>query len=774
MVKVVLDPADEGALKPEVLRALRLIQTHPSVEHVTVGPVVAGGITRAVVEIRTELANDWRFVGASPSGVRAIEPVSFTFPADFPLFAPRITLRADFNRSHPHIQPSHPDQAPEPCLVAGSPRELLRLRGVEGLVEQLVGWLDKAATTELIDPQHGWEPVRRDYLDDLIVADASWLTALPTKESKCLAFNAHYYVSGAGSSATFRIGVSTGKPVTLGPRLVDEWRYGAFGEDGRSGNSHALVAWSGKRPDGTVFIADRYLPETVTTIDDLLARAAELGCREALEAKLNLLTTRIAGANFKFGLPVAVLLLARRPCDVIGTSSPIELCPYVIEIGGNDTLSAGSVKGVRTAMHRDEISTQLLKRASGDTAHQARPWTLLGCGSVGSKIALHLARTGCGPATLIDRAHMQPHNYARHATLPSETKLESFYAVPKTYCLETALAQLGQKLASYNVDVVSHIADTRSLKPLVATDSFAVVNTTGSASVREALALPELGTDRPRILEACLLGIGRVGLITVEGPEANPSCTDLMCEAYRLIHAQTDWRAEVFNTEGEAIAIGQGCSAVTMPLSDARLSAIAAPMAEQIRSYERDGLPASGEVLVGHIDRDGLNQSWQRTEVGPRLIIGTAGGATVRLSPAVNETIRRQVAARPGSETGGILVGRYSDVANCFHVVDILPAPPDSRFSRDEFVLGTQGLKPMLRNLIEGSGGSLYVLGTWHNHLRPSGASHRDRLTAALLAIRQYFPVLMLIHTPAGYQCLVTEALPTHEPGTDQPTKVSP
>lgn len=94
-----------------------------------------------------------------------------------------------------------------------------------------------------------------------------------------------------------------------------------------------------------------------------------------------------------------------------------------------------------------------------------------------------------------------------------------------------------------------------------------------------------------------------------------------------------------------------------------------------------------------------------------------------------------------------------------FHVVGTLPAPPDSKFSKDEFVLGTEGLRPMLRDLIEGTGGALYPLRTWHNHLISSGPSAKDMRTAILLSGLQYFPLLMLIHTPAGYVHLTAETL---------------
>src|SRR5262249_46714538 len=126
----------------------------------------------------------------------------------------------------------------------------------------------------------------------------------------------------------------------------------------------------------------------------------------------------------------------------------------------------------------------------------------------------------------------------------------------------------------------------------------------------------------------------------------------------------------------------------------------------------------------------------------------------VRISPAVDDEIKLEIGRMPDSETGGILIGRYCDITESFHVVGTLPAPPDSKFSAEEFVLGTKGLRPVLTDLIEGSGGALYPLGTWHNHLIPSGPSPKDMGTAILLSGMQFFPLLMLIHTPEGYRVL--------------------
>jgi hypothetical protein len=72
--------------------------------------------------------------------------------------------------------------------------------------------------------------------------------------------------------------------------------------------------------------------------------------------------------------------------------------------------------------------------------------------------------------------------------------------------------------APHHVDIVAYAFDEKSIAAFVAPDSFAIVNITGSASVREALVLGGVAASRPRAVEACMLGIGSVGMMSVEGP----------------------------------------------------------------------------------------------------------------------------------------------------------------------------------------------------------------------------------------------------------------
>lgn len=747
-----------------VMRALRLIEAHGSVLRVTATDPSSSGAVAVTVEMRTELPNAWRAAGCSPSGVRAVEPISFFFGSGYPASAPHITLRPDFDRSHPHIQPGDAGDPPEPCLVAGSPREVLRMRGIIGLIEQLAEWLERAAFVRLIDPEQGWEPTRRDHIDDVVIADAAWLTAMPNRNGGCNTFDFNYLAAVEdGGRAFYWATLAKSEPIALGSNFADTFQY-RRGNGYRAGKGVALVAWAGKKPDGSPFIARTYKPETVSTVDGLLSRADELGMRAHLEPKLTLLQSRFSDAKMKAPVPLVVVLLARRPVTVIGTDSDVEICPYVVELSGGDALSPSSKKPVRPAAHRADIAVPLLKRASGDTDRSDSGWTLIGCGSVGSKIGLHMARAGRGPKVLVDRGNMQPHNYARHALYPNASGSDVAMSVPKAIGLAEVLNSLKQPAAAHTKDVVSHLISAKSLKPFADAETKFVLNTTGSASVRETLASLTPAEQRPRLAEACLLGMGEVGLFTLEGANANPSTTDLVCEAYLELHARKDLRERIFGRGATEIGIGQGCSAATLPLPDARVSMFAAPMADHLASLHRAELAAGGELLVGTLGSDGISLNWTKKAVAPRIVLKVGSGTEVRLSPAVDAAIKAEIQSRPRTETGGIVFGRYCDLSDTFHVVGTLPAPPDSKFSPEEFVLGTEGLRPLLSDLIEGSGGALYPLGTWHSHLVPSSPSIKDMRTAVLLSGMQFFPLLMLIRTPARYEVLTVEtlkALPT-------------
>ncbi|WP_299507201.1 ThiF family adenylyltransferase [uncultured Roseobacter sp.] len=752
------------AVPVAIARAVRALDKHPQILGIDIAP--RDDEERPVdvtLQIKSELPS--RFKGESPSGVRRIEPVTLSFPISYPLFAPRPTLRDDFDRSHPHLQPGGVNAAPEPCLVFGSPRELIQSGGgILALLQQLLDWLDRAAMLKLNDPKHGWEFVRRDHLNDLIVGDASKIRGLVKRKTggtwhrtwvlAQLGQDDPYYRISLKGDEQVQIDDKTLKSLGQVPKDDDEW----------TGFSLGLIVWPGKHPDGKQIICDQYLPETVGTVKELYERAELYGCGKILAERMKWLRSKLDGYTIKTALPVTIILIARRPFNLIGHGSPLEICPYVIEFQSVDDLKPISDAVVRLAGHRDSISTDVLRRTShGDPDDPWLSWSLLGCGSLGSKIAMHLSRSGRAPIALIDNDTMDPHNYARHSCLPYSADLDSMFYSSKAGELAHDIGKLAQDTAGYRIDANTVLRSKEFRKKVKLEKTKVVLNTTASSVLREKLSSTDWSKGKaPRVLEASLMGDSDIGFFSVSGVHGNPNSSDLMAEFYHHLRNKDALRSKIIGQSAAEIAIGQGCSSMSMIASDARLSTLAAPLAT-LASNVLSGqhVNETGQFTIGQLQTDGVSQSWDSHQVEPYTVVkGTAKTAPeTRLSRRVTTEIDAEIARKPGSETGGVLIGRFSAIGNVFRVVDTISAPPDSKFSAAEFVLGVEGLKAQLDELSRSSCNTLYALGTWHNHLASTGPSNTDIDTSVKLAIGQLFPVLMLIRTPTGFRQLVAEAV---------------
>jgi hypothetical protein len=757
-----------------IARALRIIAAHPGVAAVGKETVSENGGWWVDIDVRVGLPSAWMAEGHSPNGVRAVEPITLIFPARFPLRAPTIWLRADFDRSLAHVQPGDPDSRPEPCIVDGRLSELLHQQGLAGILNQLVLWLDNAALGRLIDQKQGWEPVRRDDVAGFVVADAPALRALVSRNAGSATFRFDFLASAdsdGGRSVYGKIALAkvAVNPDTLGSILTTSR---ASSAELRLGESLAIVAWPGRQPSGEFVVADSYQPETVINFGALMERAIAYGCDRPLNDAINWLKRCAANYTLSTSYPLAIILCARRPFNLIGSNSPIELCPYVMDIGPGAFMASGDQTLIQPIGHRHAITEDLLRTLSGAGDREGPRWALVGCGSLGSKIALHLGRAGRGPATVIDPAYLSPHNAARHALVPDVSGLPLNWVTSKAAAVARAMEGLGQASTAVTRDVVSIVRNPTSAKKHLPKKTWAVVNTTALLGVREALGSVPSEIELPRVLEASLFGQGKLGLLTVEGPSRNPNTLDLMAEAYACIRPDDDLRPIMFGS-GEGLVrqtIGEGCGSPTMVMSDARVSMFAAPMAEAILRMQDTSLPAqAGRLLIGRLAPDGLGLSWMDHTVPPVTVVGIEGPDTwsVRISRRAADAIAADVRRWPGVEAGGIVMGRISEAARTFYVTDVLPAPDDSVRSPHEFVLGTRGARRLVRTFAESAGYSLFCLGTWHSHLMASGPSGKDRRTADAVALARLAPSILLIHTPAGFTALLADAADARLPANE-------
>ncbi|MCY4384881.1 MAG: Mov34/MPN/PAD-1 family protein [Nitrospinae bacterium] len=753
-----------------VRRALTLISEHPGVHQVD-APLIdeASGATTVNVTFGINLPNEWRRQGESPSGVRLKEVVRLDFPSGFPLEPPELSLRTDFTRDLPHMQPWVIDGRPVPCIYDGDLAELLHTEGLAGILNQTFIWLENAALGTLIDPEQGWEPVRRDSLSDVVVADAEHLQGLVDRHGGHRFLKTNYLKIDAADGTqcvncqvlneVVKVDRVSVVKVIGESKLNDDVQF-------RRGASLALVVWPGKHPSGETIVCDTYFPETVDSVNSLKERAALYGCKQELGAALSLLGKCLVGRSVAAPFTIVVILLARRPYKVIGSVSPIEVCPYVIDVQAPHLFTYGGVSAVRAAAHRHAISRTLLAQMAGNEATAERPcWTLLGAGSLGSKLALHLARAGNGPDVVVDKSRMKPHNAARHALIPATGDMQFLWMDTKVRALSKALSGFNQTTTPIVADAALMAVNRSDAQGAWSSKTWAVVNATASLAVREALGASE--SLSARVIETSLFSEGRIGVITVEGLSRNPITTDLMAEFYAILHENPHLASIVFNDDDpfSRQIIGHGCGSLTTVMSDSRLSLFAAGMAEYLLAKQREGMPdEGGEVMIGRLTDDGLGLEWRACPTPRVTVVQTNNGEAwcVHLHERALTKMQEEVARWPNVETGGVLMGRLSEVSRVAHVVDVLDAPEDSRRTANEFVLGTKGLRNLIRTYSEAVGWSLYCLGTWHSHLSPSGPSPTDRDTARAVSLARLTPSIFVIMTPAGFEALTGDATDFH------------
>ncbi|MNS24011.1 hypothetical protein D3C72_558430 [compost metagenome] len=723
--------------------ARREIERHPAVR--TVGPLEEEGDgLRLTFDLHLGFGHRWAAEGVSPGGVRPVEQVRLEFGPDYPAVAPEPAYRADLGRAFAHVQPwLTSDGLPVPCLTEAPIDNFHAARGVGGLVDQFVLWLSKAAAGILIDPEQGWEPSRRDTYDDVIVVDTGQLRGLPDDPSRSPV--GYAFLQGRFADLELPGGLGTRwLAETDGPVRLDEAEIGANTQDRlTSGKIISVAVWAtsdGETPPPTV---DVYAPDDVADYRALATKAREFHVNRRLTFALDLLRARLPYGGSHTVLPVVVFLLVRRPVRLVGLDSPIEIFAYRIQLPFGKTPRIDPSHIVRRLLVRDQVSTALLRRMSGKPEPRAH-WALVGAGSLGSKIGLHLSREGSPPVAVADKAGLAPHNLARHALIPSSLPLGLGWAAYKSVAFAEASASIAREpVESLPLEAAAAVARlmASSVSPEV------IVNTTASLSVRAVAAAVPM--DGPRWIDAELFNRGGLGVLCTEGPDRNPSVEELAGAAYVLAREDPCMADHVFRSPLAVVALGEGCGSATMVVDDARLSVLASSMAESVSDHLA-AMPQTG--LVETWRREGGGVAYGRSLVSAFARVALTEGWTLSVSDRVQAAIQADVAEWLQMETGGVLMGRVSQVNRVIYALDIIPAPPDSRRSAVYFELGVEGLDAAIAAWSEESAGALYCVGTWHSHLGPATPSGKDRQTARNLGAHSPYPLALLIHGSDGYK----------------------
>ncbi len=756
-------------LSQEADCAFKTIQSHPAI--VGGSPVLRPGENGAFeisFKIQVSMPTRSKQKGISKTGVKAQETVTMCFPKTYPFRAPMILLGRNFNSTLPHIYPlisSDKQGNVVPCVYDGPLEDLLHQEedGLSKILDQLSEWLKKAAVNDLIDSNQGWEPIRRDNTFGWLVYDISELKDLVQDKAGALAFRCRVLLDRHQENEIhFFSGIDYQKTCEITPFLIQN----SFFEENRHPFlyiSMAIFVWS-----DLGMTADGYLAETIFCLHDLYERAREYGCYDQLKDIFVSL-----GAAIKKATPphntfyVPIILCARRPCNLIGDTSPLEIIPYMAQLQVEKNRSPFGEAAVRFSNdspvypigHRHAITSKLLRQMSGGKGELKHGNIVhIGCGSVGSKIAVHLARSGQGPFKLIDKGFFSPHNVARHALMsPSEIA-----GYPKAVLLAEQIKTFQMKAEPFTTNIASLCFDPESKKKAFPEDTQLIIESTGSMAVREMLAALPPEKFPGRILHAALYNLGQMGIMALEGQNRNPNLSDLVVRYYDLGVEDKDIRKKFQDSPNALIrqSIGHGCGSHTMVMPDTRISLYTAGMAERARQVLENNNEEKGELWIGRLESNEIQVNWRHINVGQTdiLKIKASHSWEIRILDIAADQIEKEVAKYENIETGGVLMGKISLPRRCITISSLIEAPPDSNRSQSSFILGTSGLKEKVLEIFNSSGGYLNYVGTWHSHPNGGGPSSLDR--ACLERLKKQglgAPAVGLIWTPAGFKTILDE-----------------
>lgn len=699
--------------------------------------------------------------------IRSVEPIAFLLHRrDYARRAPDVRSdRPDFPASQlPHLNPTASGNPPSLCLHRGSLDDWFAEHSVADLVDRTRGWLRDAARGRLMREGDLFEHTRLVAPAGAMIFSADTLDALAQRHWNAasgspgndlavvrLSTVPETHMGWDGNVAVQFEWLTHGPPDSETTDLLARWNKLAAQAENVPRMTVALIGWASEQP------VERYFGTLPTTYGDLIQFAGTIG----IDLPSSMKKYQAAGAQKLAGIPI--VLGVRRPRQLIGRDSDIEWLSFVAigreqDCGDDGTLKPGAT--VLSLTHRDPLTVSFARGLSG-VAPSAAGLAIIGCGALGSKFALHRARSGRPPRSLVDYAAISPHHLVRHGLT----------SVHVGHNKASALREEILSLFRHSGDSVSIDSHATSILDVLGSSSFLeqtheILDATASPNVLHVLAAAEL-PNGARVQRAEIADLGRLGVLSREGPTRNPRVDDLQIalfdEATRD-DAVATWlgrhRDEIEGLRGpalEEIGIGIGCSSATMRLRDDVVALHAAAF-----SAAFDAAPISaGEVLLTKVEWEPFGWSSARIAVPPVRVVTATGerGWSVRISHRAMSLMSGHLQTGGRNERGGLLVGCVHTKRKIVYVSDALPPSRDSRGSPRGFFRGVGEYPKSLARIASRTANLIRYVGEWHTH--PHGSTAPSEIDQATLqdlvaSLRPAgIPAHILILSHTGIRCHV-------------------
>lgn len=350
---------------------------------------------------------------------------------------------------------------------------------------------------------------------------------------------------------------------------------------------------------------------------------------------------------------------------------------------------------------------------SGQAQPDRRRCVLVGAGSLGSQLAVNLAREGRFDWTMIDHDSLLPHNLARHALYPIDV------GRPKVVGLAHRVgALLGEPVRFFQANILRPREELAADIDAALAGAEIIIDASASVAVSRHLAdLPRPGARR---LSVFFNPAGTAVVLLAEGADPDITLRDLEAQYHRLVQSDPQLAAHLQAETG--IRYSGSCRAATNRIPAARAALLSAIAAQAIT----DALSApQAAVRVWTLgDNHTVSLSEQPGSPVRRIALGD-------WTVTYDQELARQIAALRAAglprETGGVLLGITDTSRRAVHLVFALPAPQDSAGSVTAFERGVSGLVAAVTVAAERSLHQVRYVGEWHSH--PRGSSTRPSAT---------------------------------------------
>ena len=373
---------------------------------------------------------------------------------------------------------------------------------------------------------------------------------------------------------------------------------------------------------------------------------------------------------------------------------------------------------------------------SGQAEPDRRRAVLIGAGSLGSQLAVNLAREGRLCWTIVDQDSLLPHNLARHALGLEEVGL------PKAAGLAGRMASLlREPVTTLAADVLKPPTALREQLEAALREAEIVIDASASVAVSRHVAdLPRPGARR-----FCLFfnPKGTALVLLVEDSGGSITLRDLEAQYHGLVQADSTLAEHLLAEAG--VRYSGSCRAATN-----RIPASRAALLGGVASQAFVDALATDAALV-RVWTLGQDNSVHLSEQPGLPVTRIALGAwMVSYDRALVRRIAELRDEHLPVETGGVLLGIVDTSRRSIHLVAVLPAPRDSQGTLTSFLRGVEDLPEAVGRAVARSMHQIRYVGEWHSHPRgsstwPSGTDLEQLRALAEELESDGLPALMAI-----------------------------